>query len=253
MEPRERRVAGWLMVPDPLVVEAAGRAGFDWVGLDLQHGAWDLERAFRGIQLLDALGCPALVRLAEGDLALMPRLLDQGASGIVIAMVSTASVVEDAIDAARYQPVGRRSYGGQRYGLRPEPADLEAVRPAVYAMIEDRRGVRDLEAIAAVPGLGGLHVGPVDLGLGLGVGRDRSGPAFSDAVDRIRDVGHAAGLPVTMHAVPGPDAQRWFDAGWDEVVVPADIDLLRAGFWVQIGQARGDVVADAPTTYGSET
>lgn len=226
------------MIPDPLVVEAAGRAGFDWVGLDLQHGAWDLERTFRGVQLLDALGCPVVVRVAESDLGLLPRLLDHGASAIVIAMVSTPSVVVDVIDATRYQPDGRRSYGGQRYGLRPEPADLSAVRPAVYAMIETQRGVQDLEAIASVPGLDGLHVGPVDLGLGLGLGRDRAAPAFVAAVDRIRDIGHAAGLPVTMHAVVGSESPRWFDAGWDEVVLPADIDLLRAGFRVQIDEAR---------------
>ena len=51
-----RRIGGWLMIPDPIIVEAAGRAGFDWIGLDLQHGTWDLGTAFRGIQLLDAIG-----------------------------------------------------------------------------------------------------------------------------------------------------------------------------------------------------
>ena len=58
----------WLSMPEPLVVEAAARAGPDWVGLDLQHGAWDLGTAFRGIQLLDALGTAALVRVSEQEL-----------------------------------------------------------------------------------------------------------------------------------------------------------------------------------------
>jgi 2-keto-3-deoxy-L-rhamnonate aldolase RhmA len=239
------------MIPDPLVVEAAGRAGFDWVGIDLQHGAWDLELALRGIQLLDALGIPSLARLAQEDLPLMPRLLDHGASGIIIAMVSSAAAVADALDAARYQPVGRRSYGGQRYGLRPEPADLSAIRPGVFAMIEDRRGLEELEGIASVPGLAGLHVGPVDLGLGLGIGRDRSGSEFAETLTRIRDVGHAHGLPVTMHAVPGVEAATWFDSGWDEVVLPADIDQLRAGLATQIAAARGTSAPEAPNAYGS--
>jgi 4-hydroxy-2-oxoheptanedioate aldolase len=234
-----RRVAAWLMIPDPLVVEAAGRAGFDWIGLDLQHGAWDLERAFRGLQLLDALGCQALVRLAEDDLGLMPRLLDHGASGIVIAMVTTADHVADAVAAARYQPEGRRSYGGQRYGFRSEPGGPESVRPSIYAMIEDHRGVSNVHAIAAVPGLSGLHVGPVDLALGLGVGMDRSAQVFVDTLARIRDAGHAATLPVTMHAVPGVDAGDWFDAGWDEVVIPADVSLLRAILCEHLELARG--------------
>ena len=249
--PRPRTLGGWLMIPDPIVVEAAGRAGFDWVGIDLQHGTWDLELAFRGIQLLDALGSPVLVRLAQEELALMPRLLDHGASGVVIAMVSSATAVADALDAARYQPVGRRSYGGQRYGLRPEPSDLTSVRPGVFAMIEDRRGMETLDAIAAVPGLAGLHVGPVDLGLGLAIGRDRSVPIFAESVSRIRDVGHSHGLPVTMHAVQGADAAVWFDSGWDEVVLPADIDLLRSGLATQIAAARGVEAPEAPKAYGS--
>ena len=43
-------------MPEPLIAECAARAKPDWVGLDLQHGGWDLGTAFRGIQLLDALG-----------------------------------------------------------------------------------------------------------------------------------------------------------------------------------------------------
>ena len=141
----------WLAMPEPLVVEAAARARPDWVGLDLQHGAWDLSTAFRGIQLLDALGTPALVRISEQELELIPRVLDQGASGVVVAMASSTALVEEAVRRARYAPEGVRSYGGQRYGMRPEPDDVSEIRPLVYPMIEDRRGVADISAIAAVP------------------------------------------------------------------------------------------------------
>src|SRR5688500_6152178 len=90
MPPRSRTgLGGWLAIPEPLVVEAAGRSAFDWVGLDLQHGGWDLGTAFRGIQLLDALGKPVLIRIAEEELPLIPRVLDHGAAGVVLAMASS--------------------------------------------------------------------------------------------------------------------------------------------------------------------
>lgn len=240
------------MIPDPLVVEAAGRAGFDWVGLDMQHGAWDLGRAFRAIQLLDALEVPSVVRISQDELALLPRLCDQGAGGIVVAMVESADVATRAVNAARYQPEGRRSYGGQRYGLRPEPTNVANVRPTVYAMIEDRRGYEAVEEIASVPGLGGLHVGPVDLGLGLGLGVERSGPAFSAACARILQAAKTSGIGATMHAVRGGDLGLWRAAGWDEVVLPADMDLLRAAFREQVGAGRKDGTdhAVADMTYG---
>src|SRR5262249_19650568 len=192
-------IALWLAIPEPLIVEAAARALPDWVGLDLQHGGWDVGTAFRAIQLLDALGMPALVRVAEQELELIPRLLDHGASGVVIAMASSPGLIEEAVRRARYQPEGVRSYGGQRYGMRNAPDVVSEIRPHIFPMIEDRRGVADIEAIAMVKGISGLHVGPTDLALGLGV--TRGDPIFADILRKVVTAGHAARIPVTMHAV----------------------------------------------------
>ena len=230
------KIGLWLSMPEPLIVEAAARAQPDWVGIDLQHGAWDLGTAFRGIQLLDAVGTPALVRISEQELALIPRVLDHGAAGVVLAMASSAALVEEAVRRARYQPEGVRSFGGQRYGMRPAPDDVAAIRPHVYPMIEDQRGVRDVAEIAAVKGISGLHIGPVDLGLGLGL--DREDPRFADALRTIITSGHGVGLPVTMHAVRPDQSQRWLDMGFDELVLTADIELLRTAFATQVAQLR---------------
>jgi 4-hydroxy-2-oxoheptanedioate aldolase len=232
------KIGLWLSLPEPLIVEAAARARPDWVGIDLQHGAWDLGTAFRGIQLLDALGTPALVRISEQELALIPRVLDHGASGVVLAMASSAVLVEEAVRRARYQPEGVRSFGGQRYGMRPAPEDVAQIRPHVYPMIEDQRGVRDVADIAAVKGISGLHVGPVDLGLGLGLERDD--PRFVEALRSIVTSGHAAGLPVTMHAVRPDQSRQWLAMGFDELVLTADIELLRSAFATQVAQVRSD-------------
>ncbi len=226
----------WLAMPEPLVVEAAARARPDWVGVDLQHGAWDLGSAFRGIQLLDALGMAALVRVSEQDLELIPRVLDHGAAGVVVAMASSTALVQETVRRARYQPEGVRSYGGQRYGMRAGSETVSEIRPQVFPMIEDRRGFADIAAIAAVEGIAGLHIGPVDLGLGLGLDRDH--PEYVDALRKIVTAGHAAKLPVTMHAVRSDQAVRWVKFGFDELVLTADIELLRTAFTAQVAQAR---------------
>jgi 4-hydroxy-2-oxoheptanedioate aldolase len=246
---RARRIGGWLMIPDPITVEAAGRAGFDWIGLDLQHGTWDLGTAFRGIQLLDAMGIPVLIRVSELELSLIPRVLDHGASGIVIAMATSPEMVAGAVSMARYAPEGTRSYGGQRYGMRPEPGNVSDVRPLIYPMIEDSRGAAAVGEIARVPGIAGLHVGPVDLGLGMGFGMDRSRSAFTDALRRIVDAAHAADVAAIQHAVRGEQAQTWFDFGFDEVVITADIDQLRQSFAAHLAAARGGHAASV-TAYG---
>jgi 4-hydroxy-2-oxoheptanedioate aldolase len=163
-------------------------------------------------------------------------VLDHGAAGVVLAMAARAALVEEAVRRARYQPEGVRSFGGQRYGLRAAPDDVAAIRPHVYPMIEDRRGVREVAEIAAVKGISGLHVGPVDLGLGLGLERDD--PRFAAALRSIVASGHAVGLPVTMHAVRPDQSPKWLDMGFDELVLTADIELLRTAFATQVAQVR---------------
>src|SRR4029453_3661919 len=97
--------------------------------------------------------------------------------------------VERTIRATRYQPAGTRSYGQQRKGMKFEPADVSEVRPAVWAMIETRAGLDNLDAIAAVTGLTGLLIGPSDLSLALGngPGNGASDPRWHAAIARIRE------------------------------------------------------------------
>jgi 4-hydroxy-2-oxoheptanedioate aldolase len=228
---RTTRLAGWLAIPEPLIVEVVARTGFDWIGFDLQHGAWDLGAAFRGIQLADALGQSVLIRLPDEQLPLIPRVLDHGASGVVLAMASDPEVVRAAVQRSRYQPEGIRSYGGQRYGLRAAPDDPREIKPKVFAMIETQRGVEATKEIAAVEGLAGVHIGPTDLALGLGLGMDARGPAFDRAIERIVETAHANALPAVMHAVAPPQIERWLAMGFDELVLTADVELLRRAFF----------------------
>ena len=245
------RFGGWLMIPEPLVVEAAAQAGFDWIGIDLQHGTWDVNLAFRGIQLLDAYRVPVLIRVSEIELSLIPRVLDHGASGVVIAMASSAELVAQAVSMARYAPEGTRSYGGQRYGMRPEADDVSTIRPLVYPMLEDARGVAAAREIAAVPGVAGLHIGPTDLTLGLGLGRDRAHPRSQAAYDAIRDAAHEHGVPVAMHAVRGEQAAAWIARGFDEIVLTADIELVRAALNGVVATARGGEAPAPAGPYGA--
>jgi 4-hydroxy-2-oxoheptanedioate aldolase len=241
------RLGGWLAMPEPLVVEAAAKSGYDWIGLDLQHGAWDLGAAFRAIQLLDALGKSVTVRIHEEELPLIPRVLDHGASGIVLAMASSPETVAAALEHARYQPTASRSYGGQRYGMRPEPADLTELCPHIYPMIETRQALESITRIAAVPGVAGLHIGPTDLSLALSFGLNRTPPVYDNAIKAIVAAGHSVGIPVTMHAVHRETIADVLKFGFDELVLTTDIELLRGAMLDQVTNARS-VIDGTPST-----
>ena len=225
-----RTLGGWLSVGDPLVVEAVARAGFDVVGLDLQHGGVGLQEASRVLQVLDLVGVPSIVRLSSEELGSMPRYLDFGAAEAMVATVDAPETAQRAIRLARYQPDGDRSEGGRRFGLVPDDRAAQPP-PRVWAMIETLAGLESVEAIAGVPGLHGLAVGPADLARALGVpGHARRQDAgWCAAVERVLAATRARGLAACMFAADGAEAAAWFEAGFDRVILSNDLDLLRAG------------------------
>lgn len=234
---------GWSMLGHPLAVECLAKAGLDYVGLDVQHGFFGFDATVRAIQYLDALGVSALVRIPFADLAQLPRYLDAGATGAIIAMVDGADDAECAVRRSRYQPEGERSYGGQRHGLRPEPADVAEVRPLIHVMVETVSALADVEGIAAVPGVTGLYVGPVDLSLAAGCRPDMRDRDFAAALRRVCDAAHSHGIRAGTFAVSGADARSLAGVGFDEVVVASDVALLRKALAVEVAATR-DTPAD---------
>src|ERR1700722_3069279 len=151
------------------IAKAMRTAGFDWLFIDLEHGAMSIETAAAiAIAGLDA-GIAPLVRVPKGEYSLATRLLDNGALGIVAPHVETAEEARAAVAALRYPPLGRRAvYGSQPhfdYG-KVAPAELMAVLNAatlVVVMVETARGIDNADAIAAVDGIDALLVGTNDL------------------------------------------------------------------------------------------
>ena len=242
------RFGAWSTLPSAEAVEALARSGADFVGIDAQHGAHGFRDVIDAIRLCDLIGVERLVRVQSAELELIPRVLDHGADGVIVAMVDDAETARRAVAASRYHPYGTRSYGGRRYGLAPEPDDVATVRPAVFAMIETAPGLSALEEIVAVPGLAGIFAGPVDLALALGgdgavvrvmsevaslpeAGRPPVDPAllerWSAAYARLVEAAHAAGIEAGSFARGARDAAAWAEAGFDRIVISADIALLR--------------------------
>lgn len=181
---RERLVGYWSQLPVPAVQERAARHGYDYVCFDAQHGFLDYHAVLNGLIGIDAgaalagSACGGMVRVAANDPALIGQALDAGAQGVIVPLIDTPEQARAAARACRFPPLGTRSYGPMRAGLRsgPRTADMNA-EVACIAMIETHEGLANLDAIAAVEGIDGLYVGPGDLMLAPG-GRDdhRSGP-----------------------------------------------------------------------------
>ena len=84
---------------------------YDYVLVDNQHGKWDETDTFNAFRSI-ALGSNIpIARVQQNDFGAIGRLLDIGALGIVVPMVSNVKQAQSAVRATRYPPIGSRSGG----------------------------------------------------------------------------------------------------------------------------------------------
>jgi 4-hydroxy-2-oxoheptanedioate aldolase len=216
----------WITIPDPYLVEiVASHAAIDAVTIDMQHGFFGRESAVEAIRAVAGLGKSALIRLPDGDEALIGFLLDAGASGLIQPGVESADQAAALVAASRYPPSGRRSFGPTRAAL-----TAAAERPPLlFAMIETAAGLKAVPQIASVDGLDGIFVGPGDLGIALGLGpaQDRSEPEFIAALDTIVSAARQGRKLLGIHATTPTYAERMWRQGFTLVSVWVDVTAIK--------------------------
>lgn len=157
------------------IATIAKTCGFDWLFIDMEHGAMSVDDAARISIAALSQGVTPVVRICKDALFEGTRCLDNGAMGVVVPHVDTAEEAREVARAYRFPPVGHRSWGGPpfAYGLHavnPAAAQAELNREIIVAcMIETPEAVANAEAIAAVPGVDVLMFGTSDLTATMGI------------------------------------------------------------------------------------
>ena len=242
---REPIIGYWVIIDSPVSTERLARVGYDYVCFDAQHGLLDYKGILTGMQAIDAGGeSVGMVRVGGNEPFLIGQALDAGATGIIVPLVNTAEDAARAVAAAKYPPVGVRSYGPMRSQLRigPDPADSNDAT-IVMAMIETPQGLENVEAIARTPGVDGLYIGPSDLRLAVG-GSSSSDPTVDDvfeaAVERIGQAARDAGIAAGFHTPSGQVAAKRLGQGFTLVTVSSDLVHLEQVAAAHLKAARGE-------------
>ncbi len=227
-------LGGWLSLGSPAIAEIFCRAGYDFLVVDLEHTTTSLETTEQLIRTVDLCGAVPLVRLSSLDPVQIKRVLDAGAHGVVVPMVTCAGDVERAARAMHYPPRGDRGVGlgrAQAYGASfREYVEGFAGRAVLVPQIENREAVAQIDAILAHPDVDACLVGPFDLSASLGVPGDFEHPTFRAALDTIERAAARAGVALGFHQVaPNPSALRQKrQAGYRFLVYGVDFSLLDA-------------------------
>jgi 2-dehydro-3-deoxyglucarate aldolase len=205
-----RSIGTWMQIPHSSIAEIMGQAGYDWVALDLEHGAIGVSQLPDLCRALELGGTLPLARLAQGHNKDCKQALDAGVGGVIVPMIHSAQQLAEVRDACCWPPAGIRGVGFSRanlFGKHFEAYREEAQAPLLVAMIEHINAVDSLEAILAVKGLDALLIGPYDLSASMGLTGQFDQPAFAAALKRIRELAQQSGVPCGIHVVaPEPPA-----------------------------------------------
>ncbi|MDD2708013.1 MAG: aldolase/citrate lyase family protein [Verrucomicrobiae bacterium] len=207
---RRLTIGGWIQIGHPACAEVLAGAGFDWLCVDLEHGAIDLETTANIFRAIDAFDCVPVARLPANDPVWIHRVLDAGARGLIIPMVNSAEEAEAAVKQAKYPPRGVRGYGysrANRHGMAFKESIGEANDEiAMIMQIEHHRAIDALDDILSVDGVDGLFIGPLDLSGSMGITGQLDHPRMQEAMCAFRDAcqrhGKAAGFHVVRPTQP---------------------------------------------------
>jgi 2-dehydro-3-deoxyglucarate aldolase len=231
----------------PRVVELCGELGYDFVWLDLEHGGpspWDGDRLEAFARAAELSGTELLVRIPEASPALVRKTLDAGVRSLFVSHVDTAEDAERVVRAARFEydgDPGDRGFASpraSRWGLVDDYPATEDRETLVGVTVESRTAVENIADICAVPELGFVFAGPLDLSVAHGRPGAHGDDGVRDDVERIREAAQTADVPVGNLAFGVDDARQKRDQGYDLLNVGNTIGAVRSGLSGTLDQLR---------------
>jgi 4-hydroxy-2-oxoheptanedioate aldolase len=254
----------WAALASAYSTELLAGIGYDWLLIDGEHAPNDVRNTLSQLQAVssaqNAFGdsrSHAIVRVPVGTgdvgVALIKQYLDIGAQTLLVPMIDTAEQAALVVKATRYAPAGIRGMGSALARASRWQAHARYVHEAndqvcVLVQAETVEAMKNLDAIAATPGVDGVFIGPADLSASMGHPGNAAHPevqaVIADGVKRIRAAGKAPGILATTEA----GAKQWLATGALFVAVGADTMLLASGASQLLAQFKGPVV-NGPNTY----
>jgi len=236
-------VGAWLSIPSGFSAEVMAHTGVDWLCIDMQHGCIDYSDVVPMLTAISTTSVTPFVRVPWNEPSVIMKVLDAGAYGVIVPMVSNRAEAERAVAACRYPPTGMRSngpnrallYGGADY---QKNADKEM---ACIVMIETLEGIEKMEEIISTPGVDAAYIGPTDLALSLGLPAvmDNEDPKHVAVVTRILETCKKHNVIAGIHTASSKFTQRFIDQGFQMVMLVADRSAMSNYVKAEVGRLTG--------------
>lgn len=240
----QAQIGLWLGLADPYCAELCAGAGFDWLLIDAEHAPNDVRTVLGQLQAVAPYPVHPVVRPPVGDPVLIKQYLDIGAQTLLVPMVESAEQAAALVRATRYPPEGIRGVGSalaraSRWQRLPQYLAEADAQQCLLVQIESVSALAQLEAIAAVPGVDGVFLGPADLSASMGhrgnPGHPEVQAAITRAIAAIQACGKAAGILTADETL----ARQYLALGCRFVAVGVDTTLLAKATQALAGRFKG--------------
>jgi len=218
------------------IANIAKTCDYDWLFIDMEHNSMSMDTAAQISSAALSVGITPMIRVPGHESFHASRLLDCGAQGIVVPHVNNAEEARRAVENCRFPPYGKRSLPGGlpqvSFQTMPAPELIAHINQEtlVVVMIETVDGLRNLEEIAAVPGIDVILVGASDLSAELGITGQLGHPDIQNAIQRVCKACH------DNRIVPGiggvydePTLRRYVEYGARFILSGSDLAFLMHG------------------------
>lgn len=233
----------FMALPSVRIAQIVALTGLDGIIIDCEHGHIGDDAMHNSVAAISSLGVSPIIRIRGPAHDIIKRALDTGAHGIMVPQINTAEEARQIVQSSKFPPQGVRGQGSAfpaiAHGL-STPEYMRSANETILTMIqiETVAGVENVDAIAAVPGVDMLFIGPNDLAqslLGYVPARGDE-PEFVAAIDKIVAAGRKHGKWVGRMVNNGSmakEARKRFDM----VAMTGDTKALQNWYTAEIDVA----------------
>lgn len=239
----------WINLASTVSAEIVGRAGFDWLLLDLEHGAGDVAIMYQQLQVLSGSSSTPIVRTDDLSRPKVQRILDAGAMGIMFPQIQEPHEADLAIRMMYYPPRGIRGMAkmvratGFGRTANEYTGNLEKNLVGVI-QIETLEALQQIEGIAATEGVDVLFVGPSDLTLALGIFGKLDHPLYQQALSDVARAAKKHGKATGVLMLDINEYEMYYQLGYRFLACGADSMFVTRGADEMVRKMKAKLVGD---------
>lgn len=230
----ETLYGSFLQLGSAVAAELVARAGFDWVIIDLEHGAGTETELLASLLAVSTTPTAALVRPQSAERVRIGRALDHGAHGLLIPRIDLPEQAREAISFMRFPPDGIRGLALSTRGaglIERGHAQVRDINEHLVGIIqiESPSAVEHADEIAAIDGVDVLFVGPADLSHSLGIPGQFDHPVYTAAVEQTIAAAEGRGKATGILLRDPSTLPRHLELGFRFIGIGADSAFIADG------------------------